>query len=113
MTWRTDYCWRKGIAAGQADRLIEAFGQTESGSKPTMGLPPESLVVQPLIEPLSERELEVLRLIAAGLSNRQIAEELVIEVSTVKSHANHIFGKLGVRSRTQAVVKAQALGLLE
>jgi LuxR family maltose regulon positive regulatory protein len=63
-------------------------------------------------EPLSEREMEVLRLIASGLSNKQIAGELVIAVSTVKSHINHIYGKLGVRSRTQAIAKGQALGLL-
>jgi LuxR family maltose regulon positive regulatory protein len=66
----------------------------------------------PLIDPLSERELEVLRLIAAGLSNQEIAQQLVIAVSTVKSHINHIYGKLSVNSRTQAVVQAKALGLL-
>jgi LuxR family maltose regulon positive regulatory protein len=65
-----------------------------------------------LVEPLSERELEVLRLIAAGLSNQEIAQELVIAVSTVKSHINHIYGKLGVKSRTQAIAKAQSLRLL-
>jgi LuxR family maltose regulon positive regulatory protein len=65
-----------------------------------------------LVEPLSERELEVLRLITAGLSNQEIAEELVIAVSTVKSHINHIYGKLEVKSRTQAVARGQALGLL-
>jgi LuxR family maltose regulon positive regulatory protein len=64
-----------------------------------------------LREPLSERELEVLRLVTAGLSNSEIAEELIIAVSTVKSHINHIFGKLEVESRTQAVAKAQELGL--
>jgi LuxR family maltose regulon positive regulatory protein len=65
-----------------------------------------------LIEPLSERELEVLRLIAGGLSNKEVAERLVIATSTVKSHANHIYGKLGVRSRTQAIALAQELGIL-
>jgi LuxR family maltose regulon positive regulatory protein len=61
---------------------------------------------------LSERELEVLRLIAAGLSNREIAEELYIAVGTVKRHINHIYGKLGVHSRTQALVRARELNLL-
>jgi LuxR family maltose regulon positive regulatory protein len=56
--------------------------------------------------------MEVLRLIAAGLSNAEIARELVIAVSTVKTHINHIYGKLDVRSRVQAVAKAQALDLL-
>ena len=68
--------------------------------------------VQPLVEPLSERELEVLRLIAAGLNNREIAQELVIAVGTVKRHLNNLYGKLGVHSRTQAVARARDLGLL-
>jgi LuxR family maltose regulon positive regulatory protein len=68
--------------------------------------------VQPLIEPLSERELEVLGLIAEGLSNRQIAERLVIAVGTVKRHTNNIYGKLQVHRRTEAVARARELGLL-
>lgn len=67
---------------------------------------------QPLVEPLSDRELEVLRLIAAGLSNAEIAERLVIAEGTVKRHINHIYGKLEVGSRTQAIVKATELSLL-
>ncbi len=65
-----------------------------------------------LIDPLSERELNVLRLIADGHSNQEIAERLVISVTTVKKHVNHIFGKLGVQSRTQAIACAQVLHLL-
>jgi LuxR family transcriptional regulator, maltose regulon positive regulatory protein len=65
-----------------------------------------------LIEPLTTRELEVLRLIAAGDSNRTIAEKLVITVSAVKKHTGNIFGKLNVNSRTQALVRARQLGLL-
>lgn len=64
------------------------------------------------IEVLTEREVDVLRLVAVGLSNQQIADELVITLSTVKSHANHIFAKLGVRNRTQAVIKGRSLGLI-
>jgi LuxR family maltose regulon positive regulatory protein len=67
---------------------------------------------QPLIEPLSERELEVLRRVAAGYSNKEIAQELVVAVSTVKRHINNIYGKLEVGSRTQAIARAKALGLL-
>jgi LuxR family maltose regulon positive regulatory protein len=65
-----------------------------------------------LVEPLSQREMEVLQLIEQGLSNRQIAQELVISLATVKSHTGHIYSKLGVSSRTQAVGKARALHLL-
>lgn len=59
-----------------------------------------------LPEPLTSRELEVLRLLALGYTNRQIAEELVISLGTVKNHVEHIRAKLGVSDRTQAVVKA-------
>lgn len=67
---------------------------------------------QPLVEPLSERELEVLGLVAKGKSNRQIAEELFLAVGTVKTHINHIMGKLDAQNRTEAVAKAQELGIL-
>ena len=68
---------------------------------------------QPLVEPLTDRELEVLHLIAAGLSNKAIAETLFITVGTVKRHTMNIYGKLGVNSRTQASVKARELNLIE
>jgi LuxR family maltose regulon positive regulatory protein len=68
---------------------------------------------QPLIEPLSERELEVLALIADGLKNQEIADNLTVALSTVKTHINNIYGKLGVSSRVQAVTRAQELGLIE
>ena len=84
------------------------------GSEPGLGeeveLVPPAMTA--LVEPLSERELEVLRLAVAGLSNPKIAETLVIAVSTVKSHINHIYGKLGVESRIQAVTRAQELNLV-
>jgi LuxR family maltose regulon positive regulatory protein len=65
-----------------------------------------------LREPMSERELEVLALLAAGKSNRQIASELFVALSTVKTHIKNIYGKLGVHSRIQAVSRARDLGLL-
>ena len=65
-----------------------------------------------LKRPLSEREMEVLNLIAAGRTNRDIADELVIALSTVKSHTHSIYGKLGVKNRTQAIALARELGLL-
>jgi predicted ATPase/DNA-binding CsgD family transcriptional regulator len=67
---------------------------------------------QPLEDPLTERELEVLRLLAAGLSNQDIADRLVISLGTVKSHTANIYGKLGVNNRVQAIVEAKKLGLL-
>jgi LuxR family maltose regulon positive regulatory protein len=71
-----------------------------------------TVVDQPLVEPLSEREVEVLRLIAAGLSNQEIADRLIIATGTVKRHINNIYGKLQVRSRTQAIAVARDLHLL-
>ena len=65
-----------------------------------------------LAEPLSERELAVLRLIAAGHANPEIAGQLFVATSTVKWYVNSLFGKLAVTSRTQAVARARALGLL-
>lgn len=66
----------------------------------------------PLAEPLTERELDVLRCIAEGLSNREIAERLVITEGTVKNHVSNLIAKLDVRDRTQALLKAQEIGLL-
>jgi LuxR family maltose regulon positive regulatory protein len=68
--------------------------------------------LQPLVEPLSERELEVLRLIGEGYSNQEIADKLVVALSTVKTHINNIYSKLDVTSRVQAVSHAQELNLL-
>ena len=65
-----------------------------------------------LVEVLSERELEVLRLIAGGASNQASAATLVISLGTVKSHINHILGKLAASNRTEAVARARELGLL-
>ena len=64
------------------------------------------------IEPLSERELEVLRLLATGLSTSSIAQELFVAVSTLRSHAKSIYGKLNVHSRHEAVARAKELNLL-
>ena len=67
---------------------------------------------QALVEPLTPRELEILRLIAAGMSNREIADHFVVVVGTIKAHTNNLYGKLGVRSRTQAAARARELGLI-
>ena len=67
---------------------------------------------QPLVVPLSDRELDVLRLLAGGRSNREIAGTLFLAEGTVKNHVTNVLAKLGVRDRTQAALRAQALGLL-
>ena len=80
----------------------------DGGGRPRPG----GAIVPGLIEPLSPRELEVLRLLATGRPNRAIAEELVVTLDTVKRHVSHLFNKLGVTNRTQAVARARELGLL-
>ncbi len=97
----------RGIAPGFTDRLLAVLNQDTGAERQAPELPHESLV-----EPLSERELEVLRLVAAGLSNREIAEALYLSVNTVKSHTKSIYGKLDVHSRTQAASRARELGFV-
>ena len=72
---------------------------------------PVQLSRPPLVEPLTAREQEVLALVAAGCSNQDIAERLVITLHAVKKHTGNIYGKLGVTSRTQAIVRARDLRL--
>lgn len=66
-----------------------------------------------LIEPLTGREIEVLQLVAEGLSNKEIAQRLFISTSTVKFHINSIYTKMGVHGRVQAAISGKAMGLLE
>jgi LuxR family maltose regulon positive regulatory protein len=67
----------------------------------------------PLLDHLTPREVEILRLVAAGATNQQIADHLVVSVGTVKGHLNHILSKLEARNRTEAVARARALNLLQ
>jgi len=69
-------------------------------------------MVQPLLAPLSKRELELLQLVAQGDSNPEIAEELVLSIDTVKHHMYNIYSKLGVKNRIKALVRARDLGLI-
>lgn len=110
-------------APGYIPLLLAAFASepgTSSGTLPSYSGPPLPVASSSpsfrsglgLEEPLTEREQEVLRLIAIGQSNAEIARSLVIALSTVKTHTNSIFSKLGVANRTQAVAKARDLQLL-
>ncbi|MCB0154659.1 MAG: LuxR family transcriptional regulator, partial [Anaerolineae bacterium] len=98
----------KILAAFSGAEAQGSWGAGEKISSPAPQLPRSSA----LIEPLSERELEVLQLIAQGLSNREISERLFLALSTVKGHNRLIFGKLQVQRRTEAVARARELGLL-
>jgi LuxR family maltose regulon positive regulatory protein len=95
----------RGVALDYVKKLLAAF---EREDQP----PVADHLAAPLIEPLSERELEVLHLIAAGLSNPAIADTLVVSVNTVKTHVKRLYGKLGVNSRLRAVERARELDLL-
>ena len=100
-----------GIMPGYTGKLLaalEAESRIGSDDSPRLTAPAS----QPLVEPLSERELEVLQLIAQGLSNREISERLFLAIITVKGHNRNIFRKLQVRRRTEAVARARELGLL-
>jgi len=98
-----------GIAPDYARRLLAAFPVAEPEQAAPLGT---QALKSDLIEPLSERELEVLQLIAGGLPNREIAARLYISLNTVKGHTRNIYGKLSVHSRTGAVARARALGIL-
>ena len=87
--------------------LLSAFGEPQN---PT--LPPSSPRQGSLTEPLTEREREVLRLLLAGASNREIARRLVLSVNTVKRHVYNLCSKLGVQSRAQAIARARNFNLL-
>ena len=80
----------------------------ETGSPSSVVRRPSS----PLIEPLNDRELQILRLLAAGLSDREIAQELYLSINTVKWYNRQIYAKLGVRRRDPAVARALELGIL-
>ncbi|HSB66253.1 MAG TPA: LuxR C-terminal-related transcriptional regulator [Anaerolineales bacterium] len=92
---------KQGITPAYSEKILAAFG----------GRPKPSPGRVKLIEPLSEREVEVLTLVTAGLSNREIARKLFISPGTAKTHIHNLCGKLGVRNRTEAAIRARELGL--
>jgi LuxR family maltose regulon positive regulatory protein len=98
-----------GIVPDYVHELLAAFSdaaleQTDTAKR--------NAPMPDLIEPLSDRELQVLQLIAEGLTNPEIASRLYLATNTVKAHTRNIYGKLGVHNRTQAVARARSLGLL-
>ncbi|MFW3169446.1 response regulator [Geodermatophilus sp. CPCC 206100] len=86
-----------------AAKVVARFAQLDDAPRPRP---------QPLVEPLSARELDVLRLLADGRSNREIAAALFLAEGTVKNHVTNVLGKLGARDRTQAALRARALDLV-
>jgi LuxR family maltose regulon positive regulatory protein len=92
---------KHGIAPNYVSQLLTAFGKAE-GRKP---------VTQLLIEPLSERELEVLRLLGTELNGPEIAHELMVSPNTMRTHTKNIYSKLGVHNRRAAVRRAEELDL--
>jgi LuxR family maltose regulon positive regulatory protein len=96
-----------GVAPAYAARLMAAIRSPAHGVSGRQS--PEPAI---LAEPLTEREREILRLLAAGASNPEIARKLIVAVSTVKTHVHNTLGKLNVRSRARAVARARELNLL-
>src|SRR5262249_5912839 len=95
------------------DRVLAAFPKPSQTSINRLRRVTKHTQIRPLLEPLSEREQQVLELMARGASNLNIAQELVITIDTVKRHVSHIFAKLGAQNRVQAVRQARELGLLD
>jgi LuxR family maltose regulon positive regulatory protein len=92
-----------GCGGAAVERLLAAFGDAA---------PSSSSVAVPLVEPIRERELDVLRCIAAGMSNPEMAAQLYLSPNTVKTHVRNLYAKLGVEKRSQALRRARELGLI-
>lgn len=97
-----------GMASGYVEKLLAVLNADAQKHEDLSSQPP----VQPLLEPLSRRELEVLQLLAQGLSNQEMSERLCLALDTVKGHNRKIFGKLQAQRRTEAIAHARELGLL-
>jgi LuxR family maltose regulon positive regulatory protein len=98
-----------GVEPRTIRQLLAAFPAADAEQTPSSKPP---IVETGFVEPLSEREIEVLQLIAEGLTNQEVANQLYLSLHTVKVHARNIYSKLDVKNRTQAVAKAKALGIL-
>jgi LuxR family maltose regulon positive regulatory protein len=120
----------RDLAPGYTDKLLAAWkveGKARSeqaqlalsppsppppSPPPPSPAPPSPAPTAPLVEPLSQRELEILHLIAVGRKNQEIADALIISLNTVRYHTKNLYGKLGVHKRTQAVARARELGVM-
>jgi ATP/maltotriose-dependent transcriptional regulator MalT len=100
------------LTAEQAIAASPTQNRTSNPPGPAQTMLAQTSVTQPLPDPLSQRELDVLQLVAGGASNQEIATALVVAPGTVKLHVSHILSKLGVKSRTRAILRARKLGLL-
>jgi LuxR family maltose regulon positive regulatory protein len=103
---------KHGLAWHYGSRLLAAFPDYEPDSIPSSAVRPRGPAVEGLVEPLNEREMQILRLLAAGLTNRQIAEELYLSINTIKWYTTQIYGKLEVSRRAEAVARAHELSIL-
>ena len=101
----------RGLAMDYADKLLDAF-QMVSPRQAQPDFTRPTVQQTALVEPLTDREMEVLLCLAGGLSNAEIAQRLFISLPTVKSHTRNIYGKLGVHNRREAVAQARTLGIL-
>jgi LuxR family maltose regulon positive regulatory protein len=109
----------RGMMPHYTALLLAAFEEETGDERPATKETEQRSVVRrmsasasSLVEPLSDRELEVIHLIAEGFTNREIASRLFVSLNTVKAHTRNIYGKLDVHSRTQALARSQELGLL-
>ncbi len=103
----------QGITVNYVSRLLSAFKvEKETKAKTGISYSSPDTAIQTLTEPLSERELEVLRLLVAGLSNREISKRLIVSIGTVKTHVHNILNKMNVSNRTQATTRARELNLI-
>jgi LuxR family maltose regulon positive regulatory protein len=107
---RTDRISVGDVPVDYLGRLMRAF--TQDAARTDRGTAASTVPVPGVVTPLSERELDVLRLMGAGEQNKEIAAELYLALNTVKKHVTHIFEKLGVTNRTEATARARELGLL-
>ena len=93
-----------GAPRRYVQKLLFSFGNTKN-------IHPSSFILHPLVEPLSERELEVLKLLRSELSGPEIAERMIVSLNTLRTHTKNIFNKLGVNNRRSAVRRAEELDL--